>query len=185
MGHRRTFGLFVLTPALVASLLVVACSATPGSPGSVGLVGPAYDQFVGGGANGPGVHVFLENQCGTLDCHGQTGRPLRLYSVDGLRAPNDAGLLTGVGAETSAELYSNYLATISIQPEEMDRVVSGQDPPTALLLVTKPMGLERHKGGTRILIGDPMYRCLTSWLLAPSGQATFDADACTQAAALP
>src|SRR5215469_16997008 len=132
-------------PLVVGSLLALACSAPPGSPGTIGLVGPAYDQFVGGDSNGAGVHVFLENQCGTLDCHGQIGRPLRLYSVNGLRAPNDAGLVPGAGAETTAELYANYLAAIGVQPEVMDSVVEGKAPPTALLLVTKPMGLERHK----------------------------------------
>jgi hypothetical protein len=131
------------------------------------------------------VHVFLENQCGTLDCHGQIGRPLRLYSVNGLRAPNDTGLVAGSGAETTAELYSNYLATIGVQPEVMDSVVLGKSPPTALLLLSKPMGFERHKGGTRIVLGDPMYRCLESWLLAPSGRAPFNVGACDVAAALP
>jgi hypothetical protein len=164
---------------------LTGCAATPDASSTVSVVGPAYDQFVGGGQNGSGVHVFLENQCGTLDCHGQVGRPFRLYSVNGLRDPNEPGLVSGVGEETPAELYSNYVSAVGLQPEEMIRVVAGTDPPTDLLLVQKPMGLVSHKGGIRILLGDSMYTCLTSWLSAPSGNAQFSAEACTQAAALP
>lgn len=168
-----------------AAMAMLSCSMTPEPSATISLEVPSYADFVGGGVEGSGVHVFLEKQCGTLDCHGQVGRPLRLYSVNGLRAPNDAGLVSGAGAETSAELYSNFLSVVGLQPEEMNRVVLGQDPPTQLLLLQKPMALVSHKGGQRILVGDPMYTCLMSWLQAPSGQGTFDANACTQAAALP
>jgi len=171
--------------AIVAPGAALSCAATPDPSSTVSLLEPSYADFVGGGTNGSGVHTFLENQCGTLDCHGQVGRPLRLYSVDGLRAPNDAGLVSGAGAETSAELYANFLSVISLQPEEMNGVIEGLAPPTQLLLLQKPMGLVSHKGGIRILSGDPMYTCLTTWLEAPSGEATFDTAACTQAAALP
>lgn len=168
----------------VGSFSVLSCSAPPDAASTVTVLEPSYDEFVGGASNGSGVHVFLENQCGTLDCHGQVGRPLRLYSVDGLREPNDAGLASGVGAETSSEIYSNFLSVIGLQPEEMNRVVGGLDAPTQLLLLQKPMGLVSHKGGIRIVTGDPMYLCLTSWLEAPSGQEPLNTLACTQAAQL-
>lgn len=181
-GHTLSRSLLAST---VASWGALSCSMAPSATSTVTLVEPSYDEFVGGGSNGSGVHVFLENQCGTLDCHGQVGRPLRLYSVDGLREPNDAGLVSGAGAETSGEIYANFLSVISLQPEETNRVVLGLDPPTEMLLVQKPMGLVSHKGGIRIVPGDPMYLCLTSWLEASSGQATFNGPACTQAAQLP
>lgn len=180
---RRTFRAGLVAAAVAAAAL--SCSMTPDPSATISVAEPSYADFVGGGVLGSGVHVFLEKQCGTLDCHGQVGRPLRLYSVDGLRAPNDAGLVSGAGAETSAELYSNYLSVVGLQPEEMNRVMAGLDPPTQLLLLQKPMALVSHKGGQRILLGDSMYTCLMTWLEAPSGQATFDATACTQAAALP
>ena len=31
------------------------------------------------------VSPVLEKRCGTLDCHGQLGRPLKFYSQNGLR----------------------------------------------------------------------------------------------------
>lgn len=169
----------------VVSCAAFSCSVTPDPASTVTILEPSYSEFVGGGSNGSGVHTFLENQCGTLDCHGQVGRPLRIYSVDGLREPNDAGLVSGAGSLTSSELYANFLSVIGLTPEEMNRVVAGLDPPTQLLLLQKPMGLESHKGGVRILQGDPMYMCLTSWLEAPSGEAPFNTVACNQAAALP
>lgn len=180
-----THAVRVLLAGAVGSFGALSCSATPDASSTVTILEPSYSEFVSSGSNGSGVHVFLENQCGTLDCHGQVGRPLRLYSVDGLREPNDAGLTSGVGAETSSEIYANFLAVIGLQPEEMNRVVAGLDAPTQLLLVQKPMGLVSHKGGIRIVTGDPMYQCLTSWLAAPSGQETFNAAACTEAAQLP
>ncbi len=185
MPFRASPAVLRVLASAIASGTLLGCTAAPSASSVISVSGPNYDEFVGGGENGAGVHAFLENQCGTLDCHGETGRPLRLYSVDGLRAPNSAGLVSGSGLETSAELYSNFLSVISLQPEETDRVVAGQDPPTELLLLQKPMGSVSHKGGTRIVIGDAMYRCLTSWFSAPAGEAVFDADACTEAAAIP
>jgi len=169
------------------SLATLSCSGTPNASSTVTILEPAYAEFVGGGSNGSGVHTFLENQCGTLDCHGQVGRPLRLYSVDGLREPNEAGLISGAGALTPSELYANFLSVVGLTPEELNRVVEGLDPPTQLLLLQKPLGLVSHKGGVRILQSnlDPMYMCLTTWLEAPSGEAAFNAAACTQAAELP
>jgi len=173
--------------AAAASFAALSCAGTPDPSNTVTILEPAYDEFVGGGSNGSGVHTFLENQCATLDCHGQVGRPLRLYSVDGLREPNDAGIISGAGELTPSELYANFLSVVGLTPEEMNRVVAGLDPPTQLLLLQKPLGLVSHKGGVRILQSnlDPMYVCLTTWLEAPSGEAAFNAAACTQAAALP
>ena len=48
---------------------------------------PSYDQFKGVNitATQAGVSRLLEKRCGTLDCHGQVGRSLRLYGQFGLR----------------------------------------------------------------------------------------------------
>jgi hypothetical protein len=174
-----------LSVAVFAAGVGIACSATPGSSQTVTAVLPSYEEFVGADRFGPGVHVFLENQCGGLDCHGQVGRPLRIYSTNGLRLPNDASLMPGSGLVSSDELFANFSAAINIEPAEMTRVVEGLDAPTQLLLVKKPLGLERHKGGTRMVMGDDMYTCLTSWLLdssTPGG--AFDSAACGRAALL-
>jgi len=173
-----------LFAAVFAAGLGLACSATPGSSQTITAALPSYEEFAGADRFGPGVHVFLENQCGGLDCHGQVGRPLRIYSTNGLRLPNDAGLVPGSGFVSSDELFANFSAAVNVEPAEMTRVVQGLDPPTQLLLVKKPLGLERHKGGTRIVMGDDMYTCLTSWLLDSSMPGTFDPVACANAAAL-
>jgi hypothetical protein len=174
-----------LSFAVVVAGVSLACSSTPGSNQTVTAAVPSYEQFVGTDKFAPGVHVFLENQCGGLDCHGQVGRPLRLYSLNGLRLPNDAGLVPGSGAVSTDELFANFTATVDLQPEVMTRVVKGMDAPTQLLLVTKPLALSGHKGGIRMVVGDDMYTCLTSWLLDPSTPGgSFDPGACGRAAAL-
>jgi hypothetical protein len=71
----------------------------------------------------------------------------------------------------------------------MSRVVAGDDPPTDLLLVAKPLDLQVHKGGQVITMGDVSYDCLTSWLtLEPNAKASVRAanvTACDQAALIP
>src|SRR5580704_4256481 len=83
------------------------------------------------------VSPVFERRCGTLDCHGQVGRPLRIYSGLGLRLPNDAGNTPGNGATTPDEITDNYRAVIGLEPEEMTRVVAGEDPPRTLLILAK------------------------------------------------
>jgi hypothetical protein len=134
--------------AMVFGSVGAACAEIPNPTRYTYLFQPSYTEFTSGAtplAESPctvggsvGVHAFLENQCGTLDCHGQVGRPFRLFSVYGLRAQNDAGQVSGAGALTPDELYSNFLSAVGLEPEEMSRVVVGDDSPTALLLVKKP-----------------------------------------------
>jgi hypothetical protein len=166
---RRTLVLAaVLAPALVA---VASCAATPDTTEVTKLLTPDYGEFAGSASDAaldPGVHIFLEKRCGTLDCHGQVGRPFRLFSQNGLRALNDSGIVSGDQPDTPSEIYSNYLSAVGLQPEEMSRVVAGDDPPTDLLLVIKPTGLATHKGGQVISMGDTSYDCLTHWLTSNS-----------------
>ncbi len=124
------------------------------------------------------VSPVFELRCGSLDCHGQAGRPLRIYSGLGLRLPNDAGNLPGVNATTPDEIAANYYSVIGLEPEEMTRVIAGEDPPTALLILAKPLMLEAHKGGPAMATGDPAYLCITSWLLGTG----LDTPSCTAAA---
>jgi len=178
----RQAGRFLL--GLAASALVVSCASIPDSARyselDPGATLPDYTKFAGSGATNAGVHVFLEKQCGTLDCHGQVGRPFRLFGQFGLRAANDAGLIAGGGPDSPSEVYANYVALVGLQPEETARVVVGLDPPTSLLVVAKPRGLESHKGGIRFNEGDDEDVCLTGWL---SNQ--FDPQTCNNAAQLP
>lgn len=162
--------------------LASSCASSPDPNRYTIIFRPDFSQFAGDSTGkNPGVHLFLEKQCGTLDCHGQVGRPFRLFSAGGLRARNDAGSISGIGGDTPDEIYANYVSLVGLEPEEMSRVVAGEDPPTELLVVKKPRGAEGHKGGIRIVEGDPEDLCLTGWLGAPSGAATFDPGTCLQA----
>ena len=124
------------------------------------------------------VSPVFERRCATLDCHGQVGRPLRIYSGLGLRLPNDAGNIPGTNATTPDEITANYRAVIGLEPEEISRVVSGEDPPRTLLILAKPLMLESHKGGPALAPnGDPGETCITSWLVGP----TVDTTSCANA----
>lgn len=141
--------------------------STRASPGSFNFVSPVF-----------------ELRCGSLDCHGTPGRNLRIYSSRGLRLPNDAGTISvGNGDTTEDEITANYQAILTLEPEETNRVLEGGDP-NKLLIVKKPLAIEKHKGGQVIRQGDDAERCITSWLkedlLTP-----VDKDACTRAAVFP
>jgi hypothetical protein len=133
------------------------------------------------------VSPIFERRCGTLDCHGQVGRPLRIYSGLGLRLPNDAGNTPGSNATTPDEIAANYLAVIGLEPEEMTRVMAGEDPPRTLMILAKPLMLQAHKGGPAIApTGDPAETCITSWIddgIGPPVATGLDKNACTQAVA--
>jgi hypothetical protein len=155
------------------------CSASPDTTLVTQVAAPDYGQFKGVAANGApltatqaGVSRVLERRCATLDCHGQIGRPLRLYGQFGLRFVDDAGNIPGQAATTETEHQANYQAVIGLQPEIMSLVVSGSSPPESLMLLRKPLQLERHKGGAVFVSGDDAYNCITTWL---AGQADFDA----------
>jgi hypothetical protein len=167
----------ILAVAVVSSATLAAtqaCSGTPDSSAVTEVVAPDFNQFKGAGAASGQAPVsrLLEKRCGTLDCHGQVNRPLRIYGQFGLRFTDDAGNQPGVGATTDTEYLANYQSVIGVQPEIMSLVVQGKDPPESLMLLRKPLQLERHKGGAVFVSGDDAYQCLTSWL---GGQAALDA----------
>jgi len=155
------------------------------------VTGPDFGEFTlsnfpaDGGPPSQGVDAVLEKRCGSLDCHGQMGRALRIFSQDGLRLLSlDAANLPGVQPTTPTELVANYQAVIGLQPELMTEVVQGNAPPTALLLLRKPLQLERHKGGPVMAEGGNAYNCIVSWL-GPPTQTQFNPRACTLALTTP
>lgn len=159
------------TGAVTATL--VACSGAPDTSATTEVAAPDYNQFIGKGIDPTkqaSPSFLLEQRCGTLDCHGQVGRALRIYGQDGLRFVTDAGTAPGMGGTTDIEHTANYQSVIGLQPELMTEVVQGNAPPTVLLLLRKPLQLERHKGGQVFQgAGDAAYDCIVSWL---SGQGT-------------
>jgi hypothetical protein len=131
-----------------------------------------------------GVSVVFEKRCGSLDCHGNIGRNMRIYSERGLRLPNDAGLLPGQGNTTIDEITANYQSITTLEPEQMNIVLNGGDP-YQLLVLKKPLQLERHKGGRVIIKGDDAETCISSWLQEDAALAPINKDACTRAGVFP
>lgn len=175
---RRAIALVLAS--LAAALCSSSCASSPQPDGKTRIttiLAPDQNLFE------QSVSPVLERRCASLDCHGQVGRPLRIYSARGLRLPNDAGLIPGTGATTTEETTANYRAVIGLEPEQLTRVMAGLDVPRSLLLLKKPLGLESHKGGSATApviapTNDPVELCIDSWIY---GQ--IDAPSCTKAAA--
>lgn len=169
------------TSAFVAALAALAPGCSSYNPNALTEVtGPDFGQFKQfgeiDGSLAVGVSTVLERRCGTLDCHGQMSRPLRIEGQYGLRFQDDAGDVPGVEPTSNNEYESNYQALIGLQPELMTEVVQGNAPPESLMLLRKPLQLERHKGGAVLIAGDYGVTCITSWL---QGQTNYAA--CTNA----
>lgn len=103
------------------------------------------------------VQPVLEAGCASLDCHGDAGRPLRLYATNGLRL--DASLRGG--PPTDDELAANMRLLTGLDPEVTDL--------ESHLILLKPLAVAA--GGVHHVGGDlwpdqrdPAYRCLHSWL---------------------
>lgn len=138
-----------------------------------------FDLMVPDRAVFPKVADALQPSCGTLDCHGQRGRNLRLYGGRGLRL-DPKGNSADEGT-TDAEYQASFASLVGLEPEALDAVVhSGGLDLERLSLVRKARGTELHRGGVQMLPGDPLDRCLTSWL---SGHV--HAESCTRVAAAP
>jgi hypothetical protein len=155
-----------------------SCASKPDAARAQTLGPPSFDAFTGGPGQ-VGVSTFLERRCGSLDCHGQAGRPLRLYSQRGLRLAVDD--VPGGLATSADELRANYDSLSGLEPELLTEVVSeGGVRPERLLFIKKPRLLEGHKGGAAIVAGDDGDNCLTSWLRNAT-----DFTACAAASQLP
>jgi hypothetical protein len=102
-------------------------------------------------------------QCGTLDCHGNAFRNLRLYGYGGLRLSGRPD--QGAPLRVRAEVDANYDAIVGLEPESFVMVIaeSGREP-ERLTLVAKARALQNHKGGPVMKPGDAIDDCITSWL---------------------
>jgi hypothetical protein len=159
--------------ALWAALVVALGSCT----GTVQDVDPP-PAVAGGGLLAPSRATFapvddvLQASCGTLDCHGQAGRNLRLYGGRGLRL--DPQNNSADDPTTPREYDESYWSVIGLEPELMSDVVRDHGrSPQRLTMVRKARDTEKHKGGRLFVEGDVRDRCLVSWLAG-----AVDADAC-------
>jgi hypothetical protein len=114
------------------------------------------------------VSQVYERRCGTLDCHGQPGRPFRVYGRDGLRKPakgEGGGYVSGgMVATTDAEVDANYHSACGLEAERMANVVARKEPIDSLTLVRKPRLTEAHKGGMVLPVGSAGDKCVASWI---------------------
>ena len=138
-----------------------SCAKAPDSHRFTEILEPDYPSYA------QYVDSYIQRRCGTLDCHGQEGRAFRVYGRQGFRlyTVDDGGLVSGGQATSDDEIRANYEAAVALEPEEMSRVMASQGTnPNRLLLLRKPLLLERHKGGPAMAQEDSGYKCVVSWL---------------------
>ena len=171
---------FIIVASMAISSSLIACSG----PDKGALDRKVSTRAAPGSFRTAGVTTVFERRCGSLDCHGAVGRNMRIYSSQGLRLPNDAGLRPGQGETTLDEITANYQSILTLEPERSNDVIDGALDPNELLVMKKPLEREKHKGGPVIKKGDDAEICLSGWLkedlLNP-----IDKGACARAAIFP
>lgn len=148
----------VYVACIAVALFLAGCVSNAPDPSSVaeGIVAPDRATFAL-------VVDALQPSCGTLDCHGRPERNVRFYGGRGMRL--DPGANSADDPTTDAEYRATYQSIVYFEPDALEAVLEdhGADP-NRLTLVRKARGLERHKGGLQMLRGDPLDRCVISWL---------------------
>jgi len=164
-----------LFATLVLGLAALSSASCVGEAELEDFSCPSHDVFV------QAVSPYLERRCGTLDCHGQMTRPMRIYGQFGLRHPDESNF-SGGAASTTLERDANWAAVCNVDPEPMQQVTEDRGlSADKLLLVNKARGLERHKGGKIVNEQDAGDRCILSWLrLLPAAQVKAECDSAIQ-----
>ncbi len=171
--------LVALAFGLVAATGMASCSTVPANA-RIGIDAPNGSEEEFGI-----VGDYLNHRCGSLDCHGQVGRNLRIWGCEGMRLDPSAipgcSVPQGGSPTTPAEHQATYRSLVGLEPEVMSTVVQDHGAhPELLTFVQKARGEEAHKGGALITPGDPQDVCITSWL---AGQT--DQNACANALGYP
>ncbi len=174
-SYRAAFACALIFP--VAVILAGACKPSL-APNTIEC--PPFEDF-------KSVSPLLEQRCGTLDCHGNDGRPLRLYGQYGLRylqEEDDPDVLFSGNLNaptTAAELERNYFSVCGLEPERMVMVQAGELAVEDLTMVRKPRLSEKHKGGRIWDQGKVEDRCLTGWIAGNYEEGEMDSGDCTDA----
>lgn len=142
--------------AATASGAVVGCSYGESGaridPGTA-VSGPAFR---------PVAQVVLD-RCGSLDCHGSKYRNMRLFGYGSARL--DERHRPDAPDTTQEEADRVYEAIVALEPDILQEVVAeGGRAPERLTFVRKARGAEAHKGGQKVVAGDPADQCIASWL---------------------
>ncbi|HEY8089520.1 MAG TPA: hypothetical protein VIF09_16780 [Polyangiaceae bacterium] len=142
------------------------------------------------------VSDFLDHRCGSLDCHGQPGRNLRVWGCEGMRLDpaTSPASCNRANRTTVDEHQATFRSLVGLEPQVMSTVVQSHAHPELLTFVRKARGIEAHKGGAIITPGDDQDICITSWLGVQIPNDVPDADtfagatdtsACSRAQGLP
>ena len=161
---------------LLISFIVAVTACVSNEPSDIRFF-PDKEEFINGG-----VSAMMESRCGGLDCHGQVGRPLRLYSARGLRLAVPDQDLRDTRQTTPEERNENYQSVIGLEPEGLSDSVMTQGEYVDHQLLLKPLDDEgglgvRHKGGPVLqpTPNDPGWQCLFGWVKGePNRQACAD-----------
>ena len=171
--------LFALFPLPIAALFF-ACDVPDRGQVERPMTGATQADFLNSG-----VDLVFEKRCGSLDCHGNSARNMRIYSSNGLRLLTDAGISTGTSDTTNDERLANYQSILGVEPRATANVINGADPETMLVL-KKPLEIESHKGGQVIRRGDDADTCIRSWLVSSAEAGTLtNSTACATAGSYP
>ena len=155
---------WIACAAMSAFTTLVGCEE---SSGTVPTVCPDAQLFE------EAVSPYLERRCGSLDCHGQDTRPMRVVGQYGLRREVEVGEgggnVSGGRKTTEAEFAANLQAVCALEPERMAEAIAKYGASVdRLRLVGKPRNTIRHKGGRVVEEGDPGDRCIVGWISAVS-----------------
>lgn len=117
------------------------------------------------------VSDFMEHRCGGLDCHGQEGRPLRIYGQWGLRLKAGEKGKRNTTATSEEERVENYRSVVGLEPENLAKCFASQGTNVETFqLLKKPLDISgfgiRHKGGPvlRAQESDAGWQCLFGWV---------------------
>lgn len=124
------------------------------------------------------VHEIFVKTCGAATCHGNAPRGLRVYGEGALRLDG------ATGPTTTGETNATYVSIVGLEPEKLNAFLADQPRQEAvamkLLVLAKPLAIERHRGGTSLRKGEAAEQCILTWLLGHT-----DGQACTAAAMAP
>ena len=167
----RALAMKILGVAVLGSIVglgTAACEAPDGAARIDAAAAPRGEEFR------PVAQVVVD-RCGSLDCHGSKYRNMRLFGFGSARL--DPAHRPDAPDTTLAESELVYEAIVALEPDILREVVAeGGDRPERLTFFRKGRGAEAHKGGQRIVPGDPADACIRSWLAG-----TVDADVCRSA----
>jgi hypothetical protein len=169
--RRLTTGFALLTWVVALSVVLCnACVTSVDSNAQSPLALPDKDQFIN-----DGVGTFMEKRCGALDCHGQVGRPLRIYSANGLRLNDGPNGARDTRETQPDEKSANYYAVVGLEPEQISVSRVSEGAYDDFLLLKKPLSIEgggvRHKGGPVLRSTDSGFDCLISWISGTANKA--------------